>query len=213
MAKELLIKVCGMRETENIRDLANLPIDYMGHIFYAKSPRFAENLAVQQLPNHIKRTGVFVNADFNSIMDLAKKHGLTTIQLHGDESPLIAQGLKAQGLEIIKAFGIDEQFDWSKLQGYAEFVDYFLFDSKSPAYGGTGQSFNWQKLKEYPLSKPYFLSGGLSLNNLKEAIAFDDERLVGLDLNSKFEIKPGLKNIEQLTTAVKIIRNEQISSQ
>ncbi|VTP90030.1 phosphoribosylanthranilate isomerase [Sphingobacterium daejeonense] len=142
-----------------------------------------------------------------------KDLSLDAIQLHGSESPEMVVQLKEKtGLEIIKAFGIGENFDWSELKPYLENVDYFLFDSKSSAFGGTGQTFDWEKLRVYPFDKPYFLSGGLSLDNLNEAIGFTDHRLIGLDLNSKFEIEPGLKDIEKLKLALKIIRNEQISS-
>ena len=212
MPKKLLIKVCGMRAQENINQLLELPIDYMGHIFYAKSARFAPGLTNMAMKPACKRTGVFVNAGLEEILSITETLDLDAVQLHGDESPALAHQLQKEGFEVIKAFGIDENFDWKRLQDYMNSTDLFLFDSKSPAYGGTGQTFDWQKLKEYPFEKPYFLSGGLSLDNLAEALKFDDPRLVGLDLNSKFEIEPGLKDIEKLKLALKIIRDEQISS-
>ena len=212
MPKELLIKVCGMREQDNILQLLELPIHYMGHIFYKKSARYVGNLENLDTSKNIKKTGVFVNSSIAEILESVNRLSLKVVQLHGDETAETASALKSEGLEVIKAFGIDEEFDWSQLEPFVEHVDFFLFDSKSPAYGGTGKAFNWQKLKEYPFEKPYFLSGGLSLENLEEAINFEDKRLVGLDLNSKFEIEPGLKDIEKLKLALKTIRNEQISS-
>ncbi len=212
MPKDLLIKVCGMKERNNIIQLSELSIDYIGHIFYPKSPRYVRGLIDVELPASIKKTGVFVNVDLNGILEQVKEHSLHTVQLHGNESAELAESLRNVGIEVIKAFGVDSNFDWHQLDGYLNHVDYFLFDSKSPQYGGTGETFDWQKLKEYPFDKPYFLSGGLSLENLNEALQFEDDRLVGLDLNSKFEIELGLKNIEKLKLALKIIRNEQISS-
>lgn len=212
MARELLVKVCGMKEEQNILQLLELPIQYIGHIFYKKSARYVGDLVNITMPNDIKKTGVFVNSDFTEIMNATESFNLNSIQLHGHEPVELAAALKTQGLEVIKAFGIDEDFDWKQLEHYIGQVDYFLFDSKSPAYGGTGVTFNWQKLKEYPYDTPYFLSGGLSLENLEEAVNFEDNKLIGLDLNSKFEIEPGLKDIEKLKLALKTIRNEQISS-
>jgi len=212
MPKELLIKVCGMKEPDNILQLLELPIQYMGHIFYQKSARYVGDLANLDISKNIKKTGVFVNSSIAEILESVNRLSLKAVQLHGDETAEMASTLKSEGLEVIKAFGIDEEFDWNQLESFVDHVDFFLFDSKSPAYGGTGKAFNWQKLKEYPFEKPYFLSGGLSLENLEEAINFEDKRLVGLDLNSKFEIEPGLKDIEKLKLALKIIRNEQISS-
>lgn len=212
MPKELLIKVCGMKEPDNILQLLELPIQYMGHIFYQKSARYVGDLVNLDISKNIKKTGVFVNSSIAEILESVNRLSLKAVQLHGDETAEMASALKSEGLEVIKAFGIDEEFDWNQLESFVDHVDFFLFDSKSPAYGGTGKAFNWQKLKEYPFEKPYFLSGGLSLENLEEAINFEDKRLVGLDLNSKFEIEPGLKDIEKLKLALKIIRNEQISS-
>lgn len=212
MAKELLVKVCGMKEEQNILQLLELPIQYIGHIFYQKSARYVGDLANITIANGIKKAGVFVNSDFDEIIKAAERFNLNSIQLHGHEPLELVTALKAKDFEVIKAFGIDEDFDWKQLEPYIGHVDYFLFDSKSPAYGGTGVTFNWQKLKEYPFETPYFLSGGLSLENLQEAVNFEDNKLIGLDLNSKFEIEPGLKDIEKLKLALKTIRNEQISS-
>lgn len=195
-----------MREAENIRQLVQLSVDYIGFIFYGKSARFVSEKPLVDIPSSVKKVGVFVNETLENIFETAREHQLQVVQLHGQENPAIAQTLRAEGLEIWKAFGIDEHFDWLSVGPYLDVVDYFLFDTKSPQHGGTGQVFDWHKLQEYSFDKPYFLSGGLSLENIAEASAFEDERLVGLDLNSKFEVEPGLKNIESLTQALKIIR-------
>jgi len=206
MSKALKIKVCGTREADNIQAITTLPIDYIGFIFYAKSSRFVENIIPTSIPAHIKKIGVFVNATLAEIKEKIEQYNLQVVQLHGDESPELCKQVSDLGVETFKAFGIDEDFNWADIKAYELVVDYFLFDTKSKAYGGTGQVFNWDKLRENPYNKPFFLSGGISLDNIKEAVAFDDERLYGLDLNSKFEIQPALKNIDLLTQALSILK-------
>lgn len=199
-----------MRDPDNIRSLAQLPIDYMGFIFYEKSARYTPELPPVLLPEHIKKTGVFVNASTTWINEKIVS-GLDAVQLHGQESPATCATVKTQGVEVIKAFGIDEDIAWETLAPYAEVVDFFLFDTRSPQHGGTGRTFPWEILKSYPYPVPYFLSGGLDLTNVGAAAAMTDVRLIGLDLNSKFEIEPALKDIKKLEQALKIIRHEQIS--
>ena len=212
MTKPFEIKVCGMTKLENIQLLAELPIDYIGHIFYKKSARYAGNLKPVSLPSSIKKVGVFVNATHAEVIEKAKEHQLCIVQLHGNETAEQCAALKAEGLKVFKAFGIDQQFTWDQITAYHHHVDRFLFDSKSPQYGGTGLRFNWDFLTHYKGTTPYFLSGGLSLDNLHETRSINDERLIGLDLNSKFEISPGIKDIERVKTALKVIQHEQISS-
>lgn len=206
------VKVCGMRDIDNIIELSALPIDYMGFIFYPKSARFTEHLPdVSKFPSTVKKIGVFVNASEAYISEKIAE-GLDGVQLHGSESPSLCAALKQQGILVIKAFGIDLDFQWSDLAAYLDVVDYFLFDTKSNNHGGTGQSFDWQKLTTYPFEKPYFLSGGLSVENMQEARSIADHRLIGLDLNSRFEIAPALKDSNKIKQALKIINDEQISS-
>ena len=204
--KELKIKVCGMRDAENIQQLLTLTIDYIGFIFYSKSARFVSRKPEVSIPSSIKKVGVFVNASKEEIQEKIEEFDLQVVQLHGDESPEFCQEIQDLGVETFKAFGIDEDFDWATIAAYEGKVDYFLFDTKSNQYGGTGQTFTWEKLKDYPYQNPYWLSGGISLENIKEAANFEDNRLYGLDLNSKFEIKPALKNIQSLTQAISIIK-------
>src|SRR5690606_39273362 len=125
MARELLVKVCGMKEEQNILQLLELPIQYIGHIFYKKSARYVGDLVNISMANDIKKTGVFVNSDFAEIMDATERFNLNSIQLHGLEPVELAAALKAKGLEVIKAFGIDEDFDWKQLEPYIGQVDYF----------------------------------------------------------------------------------------
>src|SRR5690606_11052030 len=196
MVNQLLIKICGMTQKENIQALLALPIDYLGHVFYNQSKRFVEYPIPQQIPQNIRKAGVFVNSSLANIKETIQNHELNAIQLHGEENIDLVRALKKENLEIIKAFGIDDHFDWQAINPFLDEVDYLLFDTKSKDFGGTGISFNWEKLQEYPFDKPYFLSGGISLDNIYEASRFQDKRCVGLDLNSKFELEPGLKDIE-----------------
>jgi phosphoribosylanthranilate isomerase len=206
MNKELKIKVCGMRDEENIRQLVSLPINYIGFIFYPKSARFVSANPEVKIPSSIKKVGVFVNDSKEEIKTKVKEFDLQVVQLHGDETAEFCQEIKDLGVETFKAFGIDKDFEWESIKVYESKVDYFLFDTKSKQYGGTGQTFNWEILKAYPYQTPYWLSGGISVENIEEAAKFEDNRLYGLDLNSKFEIQPALKNIHSLTQAISIIK-------
>lgn len=206
MPKPLKIKVCGMRDQANILELVSLDIDYMGLIFYPKSSRLVATKTTIDLPQHIKKVGVFVNASKEEIEQKVEDFDLQVVQLHGDETPAFCQEIKDLGVETFKAFGIDDDFEWNNLAAYLGIVDYFLFDTKSKSYGGTGQTFNWQKLKDYSYDTPYWLSGGISVDNIEEAANFEDNRLYGLDLNSKFEIEPPVKDINKLKLALTSIK-------
>jgi len=203
------IKVCGMRDKDNIKSLASLKPDYIGFIFYVHSKRFVRNIdpaVLQQLDQKVKKTGVFVNASAEEVKKEISKYGLQAVQLHGSESPAMCLEIKQEGVEVIKAFGVDEEFDFESLKPYQNAVDFFLFDTKTSAYGGSGKAFNWQVLEKYRLDVPYFLSGGLSVENLKDVKKIKDSRMYALDLNSRFETEPGLKDMEMLKEAFFLVR-------
>lgn len=203
------IKVCGLRAAANIEAVALLKPDYMGFIWYAQSPRYAYRLSeaiVQQLPAGIIKTGVFVNEEMSVIKALIKQYGFEAVQLHGQESPEFCGELKHQ-VQVLKAFGMDENFDFNKLQPYADVVDYFLFDTKTAKHGGSGETFNWEILNNYHLQVPFFLSGGLSLDNLSEIKKIKHPAFFGVDLNSRFEISAGVKDIEKLKKAFEMLSN------
>lgn len=206
----LKIKVCGMKYQANIRDLAALEPDFMGFIFYPPSKRFIgvefEKQDIEHLNSVIKRTAVFVNAQFHEIVEFANLYGIKTLQLHGAESPELCEQLKQKGFSIIKAFGVDENFNFDVLVNYEDHIDFFLFDTKTSEYGGSGLSFNWDILQKYQIEKPFLLSGGLSLENLEEVLKIENKHFYGVDLNSKFEIEPGLKDIEKLEKAFELIK-------
>lgn len=204
----MIIKVCGMREPENIRELAELKPDYVGFIFYPHSKRFfgsPDPAVLDPLGPDIKRTGVFVNETMENIAAAVNRYRLDAVQLHGDESPEFCSSLikfldnmQRGKTELIKAFGITAGFDFSMLTEYDSYADYFLFDTRTASYGGSGEPFNWKLLANYTGTKPFFLSGGLSPENTGAIRALEQPALYGVDLNSRFETGPGIKDIAKL---------------
>ena len=198
---KLKIKVCGMKQAANIAAVAELQPDYLGFIFYSKSPRFISELSaelIKYVPSTIKTTGVFVNEDLQIVKQYILKYNLKAVQLHGLEDVNYCESLKSTGAEIIKAFGVDEHFEFEKLSSYLNVVDYFLFDTQTPAHGGSGKVFDWGLLENYKFEKPYFLSGGVDLVHSPMLKQIIDPRLYAIDVNSKFELEPGLKDVEKL---------------
>lgn len=200
----MIWKVCGMRDTQNIKEVLSLKPDYMGFIFYASSPRNIENILDENLllsfPKSTQKVGVFVDAETEFILGKMKQYHLDVVQLHGNESSARCAELKAMGFKVIKAFGINEGFKWELLTDYQQAVDYFLFDAKGKKQGGNGIAFDWDLLSNYKLKIPYFLSGGLSIENLQDLKTKNLPQLYAVDVNSKFEIEPGIKNINKLKT-------------
>lgn len=195
------LKVCGMKYKKNIASVAGLQPNYLGFIFYDKSSRFFES-EIPELPNSIKKTGVFVNEKIETVNHLTKRHSLKAVQLHGRESPEYCKILRESNVKIIKVFSIKDTFNFDTLTPYEGIVDYFLFDTKGKLPGGNGYTFNWDVLKAYPSTTPYFLSGGIGINEVENIKAFKkspaSKYCYAIDVNSKFEIEPGLKNINEL---------------
>lgn len=202
------IKVCGMKFPDNIAAVAALKPDYIGLIFYPHSPRFVGYVPDEELTElrlSAKKVGVFVDKDFSTIKSIIQKYHLEVVQLHGNEFAETCAALR-NTVEVIKAFGVDENFDFDQLKIYEGKIDYFLFDTKTNAHGGSGKTFNWQILQNYQLNTPFFISGGLSLENLEEVLKIEHPAFFGVDLNSQFEFEPGLKDIEKLSIAFDLIR-------
>jgi phosphoribosylanthranilate isomerase len=202
------IKVCGLKYPDNIKVVAELAPDYVGFIYYDRSPRFVNDIAADVLnnvPASIYKTGVFVNESKQEINRLIDTFEFNAIQLHGDEDPDFANSFKGK-VQVIKAFGVNEDFDFSQLNDYANKVDYFLFDTKTNIHGGSGKTFDWSILNNYKLNVPFFLSGGLSLDNLEQIAKITHPQFYGVDLNSKFETAPGIKDIEKLKQAFSLIK-------
>lgn len=197
---ELKLKVCGMRDPINISGLVQIKPDFIGFIFYPKSPRFVNEIdedVLLRIPISIKKVGVFVNEPTSSILEKAKKYGLHYVQLHGDESIEEAVELNEKGLKVIKVFRLMDSLPvlTKKYEGIAE---YFLFDTASSNYGGSGRHFDWNLLKNYNLETPFLLSGGIQLEDLDRIKSLEIEKLVGIDVNSRFEKEPGLKDLEMV---------------
>ncbi len=191
-----------MKYAENIHQLAALSPDFLGFIFYAKSPRYVVEVltpeTLEEIPKSIEKVGVFVNDTNEKMIKLAQLYSLDYLQLHGDESASQCQELQAAGFKIIKAFQMDEAFDFNILEGYKPFCDFFLFDTKTKNYGGSGKTFNWNVLKKYDNEKPFLLSGGIGLNNVADIKKISKYNIHAIDINSGVELKPGLKNIEKV---------------
>ena len=206
------LKVCGMREAENISQLLELQPDYMGMIFYSKSSRNVADEShaayVRQL-SAVKKVGVFVNAELAFMLAKIRDFGLDLIQLHGSESPAICQQLMNTGCKLIKVFSVGDGFDFVQLKPYEPYVDYFLFDTKGKLPGGNGVVFNWEILKDYPSDIPFFLSGGIGLENVAEISQDKFPKLHAIDVNSRFELSPALKDIELLSQLKKIMQDGQ----
>ncbi len=193
------LKVCGLTQGENLKQIVNLKPDYIGYIFFEKSPRFL-NHRLPSFSTSTKKTGVFVNATIDFIVEKIQTYQLNAIQLHGHETPEFCQQLKSQSLEIIKAFGLDSTMDYEIIEPYQDVCDYFLFDTKTKQYGGSGQTFDWSLLDLYPFKKLFFISGGIDANRLIEIKNLKDQNayLYGVDINSQFEIKPGFKDVPKI---------------
>ena len=189
-----------MRETENIEALAALTPDYMGFIFWAPSSRFVEG-TTPTLPQHIKKTGVFVDATIDYIETIIKEHQLQAVQLHGKETPEYCSYVKSLDVEVIKAFSIKDHFDFTSLAPYENCCYFYLFDTKGELPGGNGYGFDWSILASYPSQKPFFLSGGIGLEHTIQikALLNTDLPLYAIDVNSKFELAPARKNMDALT--------------
>lgn len=197
------IKVCGMRERNNIEEVVALQPNFIGFIFYEKSPRFVADLLneeyIRSIPQNIKKVGVFVNASPGHIVDTVKKYDLQYAQLHGNELPDMCRSLRQKGINIIKAFSIDENFNFNMLNNYKSFCDMFLFDTKGASPGGNGVPFNWNILSKYDNEKPLFLSGGIGPDNIESVIELSKKiRIYGIDVNSLFETEPGMKDVAKL---------------
>ncbi|MCC9167387.1 phosphoribosylanthranilate isomerase [Pontibacter harenae] len=205
------LKVCGMRQPENIQQVAALQPDYLGFIFFNGSKRDVSasiNSAIlAELPANIKKVGVFVNEDPAIIKALAAEHGLQVVQLHGGESPSQCLELKEVGLEVVKVFSVGEDFDFSSTEAYEAVCDYFLFDTKGKEHGGNGVVFDWQVLENYTSDKPYFLSGGLNLENIK-GINQLKKKPFAIDVNSGFELEPGLKDVTKVQQLVAKLKSK-----
>ena len=205
------IKICGLKQPENIARIADLKPAMMGFIFYPRSPRYAGGLDprhVRALPAQIRRAGVFVDAKAEEILDTVRRYGLDTVQLHGEETPAFCERIRREGLTVIKAVGIAVSDDIRKTDEYHGACDLLLFDTKSPARGGTGRRFDWTLLENYRETTPFLLSGGIGAEHAEDLTAFSHPQCAGLDLNSRFETEPGVKDAEALRDFIRSVQKD-----
>ena len=199
------IKVCGITQMKQLKQLEGLNIDFAGFIFFKGSPRYAgdkiDKDEMQTADFDVKKVGVFVNAGFDEIMQTVEDYGLDVVQLHGDETPELCESLSEE-VEVIKAFRIGEDTGSidEMIADYDEVCDYYLFDTASPngAGGGTGKQFDWKKIAKSKIEKPFFLSGGISADDIAKIKSFKHPDYFGIDVNSKFEKSPGVKDMALL---------------
>ena len=196
----MIIKVCGMRDGDNIREVEQLSIDWMGFIFYPKSSRYVSEVPAY-LPTKCKRVGVFVDASTDEIIKKIHDFSLDMIQLHGNESPEQISHLSplTNHLSIIKAFNIATTEDLKSTASYTGLADYFLFDTKGPSVGGNGEKFDWSVLSNYEGDTPFLLSGGIGPDDAERILDYHHPKCIGIDLNSQFELAPGLKDVTTLS--------------
>ena len=207
--KNIKLKICGMKDSENIMEISALQPDYLGFIFWEKSKRNMTLDVIPELPETIKKVGVFVDASIQEIAAKINQYQLDIIQLHGNESVIFCKNVKKLGVEVIKVFSVDSTFNFSVVKEYVLAVDYFLFDTKGKLPGGNGITFDWNVLENYHFSVPYFLSGGIGtteIDGLKEFLKSPAaKKCYAIDVNSRFEKKPGIKNKIKLQKFKKLL--------
>jgi len=197
-----------MKHSDNINEVVVLAPDYIGFIFYPKSKRYVGEQLDEQLVKSlrkIKKVGVFVNATLEEIVEKVKRYGLNYAQLHGDESAEFCKQIKGKGISVIKAFQVDEAFDFKLLNAYKPYCEFFLFDTKSQGYGGAGKSFDWNILKKYDNEIPFFLGGGVGLENVNEIKKLSGLNIHALDINSRFETEPALKDVQKIKEFITLV--------
>lgn len=205
------IKVCGMRQRENIEELVRLDPDYIGFIFYPQSKRYVGNQIdddiLALIPANIQKVGVFVDEPLELIIEKYRFNRLDLIQLHGSESSDYCAKLKGMGIPVIKAFKFADDFDIQSINPYETSCDYFLFDTAGKTVGGTGVKFDWSLINQYKGSIPFFLSGGIGPTDLQEVGTISHNQLFGVDVNSGFESESAVKDISKLNTFINDLRN------
>ncbi len=193
------VKVCGMRNRENIREITACKPDLLGFIFYPASKRYVgekfDPRLMRRIPPYIYKVGVFVNESPEKIVQLIERYNLDMVQLHGGEDVNMLSALKARRITIIKSFNVNEQFDFNATEPFLPYCDFFLFDSKSDLHGGSGVKFPWESLDKYKFQRPFFLSGGIGIEDIDTIASIKHPALYGVDINSRFEISEVYKDV------------------
>jgi len=228
-----IIKVCGMKDPDNMKAVAALPINWLGLIFVPSSPRYVEMVssmagfipdrakedgnfsAEEDLKKSLKMVGVFQNEQAQATITRVVNYHLDIIQFHGEETPTLLRNLRRTidpdirpGIEFIKTISVEKPEDIAKYKQYEDVVDYFLFDTKCPGGGGSGEKFDWQMLQAYDGSKPFLLSGGIGPDDVEALKAFSHPKCIGIDINSRFETAPGIKDAAKIEQFIKTLRYE-----
>lgn len=206
----MIVKVCGMRDEQNIKDICQLNIQWIGLNFYKPSSRFIarfEKDSIAHIPKHIKRIGIFVNETLQTICQIVEQYKLDFVQLHGDESLSFCESISPI-CKVIKVFRIDENFDMSSTKEYEGAVDFFLFDTNTKHFGGSGKKFNWDVLAHYTGYVPFLLSGGIGPQDASELIKLEHPKFIGIDINSKFELAPAIKSKVSIETFLTTLNSE-----
>lgn len=230
MNKEMIIKVCGMRDAANIKEVSQLDIDWMGFIFFPKSPRYVRQInsnagfipdypslcnndGDEPSPKKIKRVGVFVDDMPQNIVTQVVNFRLDIVQLHGSENAIMIDNLRRtlepdihKGIKIMKALSVASAAEVEKYKDYEGHVDYFLFDTKTPLKGGSGNKFDWSVLDAYDGKTPFLLSGGIGPDDVERIREFNHPECIGIDVNSRFETVPGVKDAALLKSFVEALR-------
>lgn len=203
-----------MTDPANVAEIVKAKPDFIGFIFFPDSPRFVgkepDSILFSSVPKSIKKVGVFINEDNQIIIKQAIRFGLNVIQLHGNESAKACSELKSSGLGIIKVFNIGERFDFGSLLKYKSVCDYFLFDTRGDKHGGSGNKFNWKILEEYTVEKSFFLSGGIGEDDTGVIKSLGNKGLFAVDINSRFETSPGIKDYVKIKTFIDKIKESQL---
>jgi phosphoribosylanthranilate isomerase len=205
------VKVCGITESLNACGMVDAGVDLLGFNFYPQSKRYIggnPDKLFRNIPAGVTKAGVFVNQNAKLIIQAAKQFHLDFVQLHGSEKVESCRAIQDAGFKVIKAFGIDDVFDFTLLKPYLSACDYFLFDTKHGDYGGSGLQFNWEKMRSYTMAKPFFLSGGIRPQDAESIRLFNHPGYYGVDINSCFEIKPGIKDPVAVKIFIMTIKND-----
>ena len=197
--KKIKLKICGLRSQENIREVLHYQPDFMGFIFFDRSPRFVgENhqwIGELETGPSVRKVGVFVNDTVNNMMKITRETGIDFVQLHGREKPDTCGILKRKGLQVIKVFSVGDHFSFEEMNKYIGRVDFFMFDTRGKYLGGNGIPFDWSLLEKYPYQVPFFLSGGIGIDNIGHVKFLNHPMLYAVDVNSRLESEPGIKDI------------------
>jgi phosphoribosylanthranilate isomerase len=210
-SNKIHIKVCGMRDESNINKLVMIAPDFIGFNFYQESARYVGKDfnpgIINSIPADIKKVGVFVKEDMDSVYEKCKTYSLDLAQLHGGETVDQCRELYSKGISLIKVFNVGNKFDFSVLDAFKQYCKYFLFDTTCKTYGGSGRKFNWDILEVYDNSKPLFLSGGIGIEDAELIKKLKNLSIHAVDINSRFETEPGIKDINKIKKFIQILKN------